>query len=61
MCVSVCVYLKLSYERMFYCSRHMGGFFFFSENRHMVFVCKLSGKGACDVLLKQMLERTHDV
>ena len=33
----------------------------FAENRHVVFFWKLPGKRACDVLLEQMLERTHDV
>jgi hypothetical protein len=31
----------------------------FAENRHVVFFWKLPGKGACDVLLEWMLERTR--
>jgi len=33
----------------------------FAENRHTVFFWKLTGKGACDVLLEQMLERACGV
>jgi hypothetical protein len=33
----------------------------FTENRHVVLFWKLPGKGARDVLLEQMLERTHAV
>jgi hypothetical protein len=33
----------------------------FVENRHVVFFWKIPGKGACDVLLEQTLERTCDV
>jgi hypothetical protein len=33
----------------------------FAENRYIMFFLKLSGKGACDVLLEWMLERTRDV
>ena len=33
----------------------------FAENRHMVFLAKLSGERACDFLLKWMLERTCNV
>jgi hypothetical protein len=32
-----------------------------AESRHMVFLWKLPGKGAWDVLLEQELERTHDI
>jgi hypothetical protein len=31
----------------------------FAESRHSVFFWKLPGKGAYDVLLERMLERTH--
>jgi len=31
-----------------------------AENRHTVTFWKLPGKGACDVLLEQELERTCD-
>jgi hypothetical protein len=30
----------------------------FAENRHVVFLCKLPGERACDVLLEYTLERT---
>lgn len=33
----------------------------FAENRHVVFFWKQPGKWVCDVLLKWILERTHDV
>jgi hypothetical protein len=39
--------------------KHVGGCFV--ENKHVVFFCKLPGKGAFDVSLERMLERTHDV
>jgi hypothetical protein len=34
----------------------MGGYFV--ENRHMVFVWKLTGKRTCGIYLEQVLERT---
>jgi hypothetical protein len=36
----------------------MGGCF--AEKRHVVFFRRQPGKGACDVLLEWVLERTHD-
>jgi hypothetical protein len=33
----------------------------FAENRHVVFFWRPPGARARDVLLEQMLERTHDV
>jgi hypothetical protein len=34
---------------------------YFAENRNTVFFWKQPGKGACDVLLTWLPERTHDV
>lgn len=33
----------------------------FGWSRHVMFFRKLPGKGACDILLEQTFERTHDV
>ena len=55
----VIFFWKLLYERIFAKGRGVRGFFV--ENRHVAFFWKLSAESVCDILLKQMLERTRDV
>lgn len=55
----VTFFWKLYYERMFCWSRHMSGYF--AESRHVVFLWKLPGKRACDILLEFILEWIHEV
>lgn len=59
--VSCDFFWKLSYEGTFLLkqTQYTGGCFV--ENRHVVFLWRQPGKGACDVLLDWMLGRTHDV
>jgi hypothetical protein len=54
---------KLSYEKMIFPEVNMGGGGrCSSKSRHMIFFLEASWKKeACDVLLKQILERTCDV
>jgi hypothetical protein len=55
----VIFFWKLLYERIFAKGRGVRGFFV--ENRHVAFFWKLSAESVCDILLKQMLERTRDI